>query len=114
VYGSSRATIDPDDDMIARRRALVHQCHVGDRSRASTLPSRVRGGKSSGEGVSQERPYRRRVTLVPRGLDGHHDRCQLKLEWMLRGGHRDHLPEFLAKLLAESLLESRAKRLPKG
>jgi hypothetical protein len=62
--------------------------------------------------VGQEWPDRRRVTLTPRRLDGDHDRCQLQLERMLRRSHRDHLPQFLAELLAEGLLERRTERLP--
>ena len=80
---------------------LFRQLHVGDGSKAPTLPSRGLGGKSSGELGGQERPDRPSVALAPRGVDGHHDRCQLKLEWVLRRGHRHHLPQFLPELLTK-------------
>jgi hypothetical protein len=115
VGGSDAATIDPEDEMISGGYAcLFRQFHVGDSSKAPTLPSRSLGWKSSGELVGQERPDRPRVALAPRRLDGHHDRCQLKLEWVLRRGHRHHLSQFLPELLAKGALQRRAKRLPEG
>jgi hypothetical protein len=115
VDGSNAATIDPEDEMISGACAcLFRQFHVGDGSKARTLPSGSLGGKSSGELVAQERPDRPRVSLAPRGLDGHHDRYQLKLEWVLRHGHRHHLSQFLPELLAKGALQRRAKRLPEG
>ena len=96
--------------MISRGRpVLFREFHVGDGAKNPTLP--CLGGKSSGELVSQERPDWRRVALAPRRLNGHDDRCQLKLEWMLRRGHRHHLPQLLPQLLAKGLLERRAERL---
>ena len=65
------------------------------------MPASGGGGKSSGELGGQERPDRPSVALAPRGVDGHHDRCQLKLEWVLRRGHRHHLPQFLPELLTK-------------
>jgi len=115
VSGSDAPTIDPEDEMISGGYAcLFRQFHVGDGSQAPTLPSRSLGWKSSGELVGQERPDRPRIALAPRRLDGHHDRCQLKLEWVLRRGHRHHLAQFLPELLAKGALQRRAKRLPEG
>ena len=87
----------------------LREFHMGDGSKDPTRP--YLGGKSSGELVSQERPDRPRVALEPRRLNGHHDRSQLKLEWMLRRGHRHYLPQFLPELLAKGLLERRAERM---
>jgi hypothetical protein len=115
VGASDAATIDPEDEMISGAHAsLFRQLHVGNGSKAPTLPSCSLGEKSSGELVGQERPDRPSVALAPRGLDGHHDWCQLKLEWVLRSGHRHDLPQFLPELLAQGALQRRAKRLPEG
>src|SRR4029077_10530978 len=104
------ATIDPEHEMISRGHpGLVREFHVGDGSKDPALP--CLGGKSSGELVGQERPDRPSIALKPRRLNGHHDRCHLKLKWMLRLCHRHHLPQFSPELLAKGLLERRAERM---
>src|ERR1700682_3145466 len=71
--GTSRATLDADNDVISGGHgALTRQCQVRDSRRGWAC-----GGKHRGETVGHKRAHPCQVAVAPSRFNGHHDGCQL-------------------------------------